>query len=53
MVFIQDPVAKMHYVLEPENRTVRKVKIGQDEMERAPIEGKKVERWVEAAPHGA
>ncbi len=52
VVFIQDPVAKMHYVLEPENRTVRKIKIGPDETEHAPKAGEKFDHFIAPAPHG-
>jgi hypothetical protein len=47
LIFIQDPVAKVHYVLEPENQIARKISMD-DHAPAPPREGDKVE--VFAAP---
>ena len=46
-IFINDPIAKVHYVLEPENKTARKVEIAASGWtEKAPEKGKAVERRI-------
>ena len=51
IVFIQDPVAKVHYVLEPENKVARKMKVDSDLQDKVPGDGKKFEKVVRHSPH--
>ena len=52
VIFIQDPVAKMHYVLEPENKSVRKIKVDEDVMKQeGPAKIRKKFDHKIAGPH--
>jgi len=52
-IFIQDPVGKVHYILEPENQIARKIKIDAEKVKmRSPGAGHKEEETFEMhAPH--
>jgi hypothetical protein len=53
-VFINDPVAKVHYVLEPENQIARKMEIQSEWLEKVPQKGQQFERRIIGhPPHGA
>ncbi|MCI0412354.1 hypothetical protein L0222_06070 [bacterium] len=51
-IFIQDPVGKIHYVLEPENQIARKIKMDGLKMKRAAKPGdEEMEAFEMHAPH--
>jgi hypothetical protein len=51
-IFIQDPVGKVHYILEPENQIARKIKTEATKMKQAATPGNEEEDTFEMhAPH--
>lgn len=50
IIFIQDPVANVHYVLEPENQVARKISFD-EKQQVAPLPPREEDRFEETAPH--